>query len=73
MFELQVGQELTFIAPVAVDGETLPKGTRIRVGHILAELPEEQVMIVLLDQGAPRTLTVGRHVVTRYCMPTPGQ
>lgn len=69
MFELQVGQELTFIAPVRIEGETLPKGTRVRVGHILSELPEAQVMIVVLDQGAPHTLTVARHVVALNCMP----
>ena len=69
MFDLAVGQELEFIAPATADGETIAKGTRVRVGLILSELPEDKVFVVVLNEGSPRTLTLPRHIVTRYCQP----
>jgi hypothetical protein len=47
----------------------IAKGTRVRVGFIWSELSEEKVNIVVMDEQAPRTLTVARHVVTLHCQP----
>ena len=69
MFDLAVGQVLEFIEPASTDGETIPKGTRVRVGFIWSELPEAKVNIVVLNEQSPRTLTVARHVVTLHCQP----
>ena len=69
MVDIAVGQELEFIAPVDVDGETIDKGTRARIGTVISELPEDRVFLVLLNAGVPRTIVVPRHIVTRYCRP----
>jgi hypothetical protein len=69
MFNLEVGQELEFTAPVQADGEVISKGTRVRVGFILSELVESQVTLVVLDEDPPRTLQLPRHVVTLHCRP----
>ena len=67
MFNLQVGQTLEFVEPATSDGKVIAKGTRVRVGHIMAEFGESKVTLVVLDQGAPQTLVVDRHIVTVHC------
>ena len=69
MFELKVGQELEFISHVSTGDIEIPKGMRVRVGHIIPEMGEERVMLVVLSQGTPRTITVDRHLVTMNSMP----
>ena len=67
MFNLEIGQELEFIEAATADGEVIPKGTRVRVGAILDEVVEPKVMLVVLSEKTPRTLTVDKHVVTLHC------
>ncbi len=69
MVNISVGQELELIAPVSADGETIGKGTRVRIGSMIPELPEAKFFLVIVSDGAPRTIMVPRHVVTRYCRP----
>ena len=69
MFNLEVGQELEFIAPASTDGLVIPKGTRVRVGAIMSELLDSKVTLVVHDGKLPGTLTVDRHIVTLHCQP----
>ncbi len=67
MFNLEVGQVLEFIEPAHSDGRLLAKGTRVRVGAIMAELDEPNVTLVILGQKDPEVLTVPRRIVTLHC------
>jgi len=67
MFDLVVGNVLEFIESTSADGQPIPKGTRVRVGFIWSELPEDKVNLVVLNEDPPRTMTVARHVVTLHC------
>ncbi len=67
MYNLEIGQALEFIEPASADGRVIPKGTRVRVGHIMAEFGGPNLTLVILEQGIPETLIVDRHVVTPYC------
>ena len=69
MNQIAVGQELEFIEPAHVDGKTIEKGTRVRVGFVLDEMLEPKVTVVLLGKEPPETLTVPRHVLTVHCVP----
>ena len=71
MFNLEVGQELEFIEPATADELVIPKGTRVRVGAIMAEVVESKVTLVIHDGELPETLTVDRHIVTMHCRPLP--
>jgi hypothetical protein len=71
MFNLEIGQELEFIEPASVDGAPIAKGTRVRVGAIMAEVVEPKVTLVVLGTQPPQTLTVNRHVLTLHCRPLP--
>jgi hypothetical protein len=66
--DLKVGQVVEFFRPVDVDGKTIPKGTRARVAHIIAELVEPKVVLVLLREK-PEALLVERHEVTLNSIP----
>ena len=66
--DLKVGQVVEFFRPVHVDGKTIPKGTRARVAHIIAELVEPKVVLVLLREK-PEALLVERHEVTLNSIP----
>ena len=67
MFKLEIGQELEFIEPATIDDHVIAKGTRVRVGHIMNELVEPKVTLVLTGSHPPQTLAVDRHVVTLHC------
>jgi hypothetical protein len=69
MFNLEVGQELEFIEPVSTEDRVISKGTRVRVGAIMAELFEPMVTLVILGGKPPEALTVARHIVTLHCRP----
>jgi len=69
MFNLEVGQELEFIEPARTEDRVIPKGLRVRVGAIMAELLEPKVTLVVLGGQSPETLTVARHIVTLHCQP----
>jgi len=69
MHQIEVGQELEFIEPAHVDGKTIEKGTRVRVGFVLDEVLESKVTVVLLGKEPPETLTVPRHVLAMHCVP----
>jgi len=68
MIQIKVGQELKFIEPVNVDGRTIERGTRVRVGFILDEIVEPQVTVVVLGKEPLQTLTVPKHVLTMHCV-----
>ena len=65
--DIKVGQVLEFIVPVQIEGRSIAKGTRVRIGHIMAEIQESKLTLVLLGEGRPDTLTVNRHDVTLNC------
>ena len=67
MFNLEVGQELEFTEPVTTDDLVIPKGTRVRVGHIMPEIVEAKVTLLVHGGKLPETLTVDRHIVTLHC------
>jgi hypothetical protein len=69
MAELEVGQVVEFFRPVQVDGKVIPKGARARVAHILAELVEPKVVLVLLSGEKPEPVIAERHVVTVNSIP----
>lgn len=69
MFKIEIGQELEFIEPAHVDDRVIDKGTRVQVGHIMMELTEPKITIVILGRRLPETLSVDRHVLTLHCRP----
>ena len=69
MFNLEIGQELEFMQSVSVEDGTIPKGTRVSIGAILAEVVEPKIMLVVLGRTPVETLTVPRHVVALHCRP----
>jgi hypothetical protein len=69
MFNLEIGQELEFIQSVSVEDRTIPKGTQVRVGAILAEVVEPKVVLVVLGRTPVETLTVPRHILTLHSRP----
>ena len=71
MFNIAVGQELEFIESATTDDRVIPKGTRVRVGAMMAELMEPKVMLVVLGGKSVETLTVAKHIVTMHCRPLP--
>jgi hypothetical protein len=73
MQTIEVGQELEFIEPATVDNRVIEKGTRVRVGHIMTELQEPEVTLVVLGGASITTLTVPRRIVTLHCRPAPAR
>jgi hypothetical protein len=71
MFNLEIGQELEFIEAASTEDRVIPKGTRVRVGAIMAEFVEPKVTLVVLSGKSVETLTVPRHFVTMHCRPLP--
>jgi hypothetical protein len=65
--DIKVGQVVEFIVPVTIEGRTIAKGTRARIGHILAEIQEPKLTLVVLGEGKPETLVLNRHDVTLNC------
>jgi hypothetical protein len=73
MLNIEVGQVLEFIAPAHIDGQEIAKGTKVRVGFVQSGLLESMVMVVILGDGAPRTVQMPRHVLTLHARPAPSQ
>jgi hypothetical protein len=73
MYKIEIGQELEFIEPATVNGHVIEKGTRVRVGHIMTGVQEEEVTLVILGGASITTLTVPRHIVTLHCRPAPAR
>jgi len=67
MDKLEVGQEFEFIEPAHVNDRVIAKGTRVRVGQVMTEVLEPEVMLVVIGSQPPETLRVSRHVVTLHC------
>ena len=67
MMDIKVGQVLEFIVPAQIEGRAIARGTRVRIGHILAEIQEPKLTLVMMDESPPGTLVVNRHDVTLNC------
>ena len=67
MMNIKVGQVLEFIVPVQVEGRSIATGTRVRIGHIMSEIQEPKLTLILLGGDKPETLIVNRHEVTLNC------
>ncbi|HUN69209.1 MAG TPA: hypothetical protein VMU46_10445 [Burkholderiales bacterium] len=65
--DIKVGQVLEFVEPVTVDGRVIKRGTRARVGHILGEVMESKLTLVLLGSEQPETVVVEHHVAGIHC------
>ena len=65
--DIKIGQVLEFIVPVQAGGRSIAKGTRIRIGHILSEIGEPKVTVILLGGEKPEPLVLMRHEVTMNC------
>ena len=65
--EIKVGQVLEFVAPVTIEGRAIARGTRVRIGHIMAEVVEPKLTLVVLGPHQPETLVANRHDVTVNC------
>jgi hypothetical protein len=63
MLKLEVGQVYEFIKPVNVNGQSIAKGTRVRVGFIQQEALEDKVDIVVISDGPSKTLQVPRSLL----------
>jgi hypothetical protein len=73
MDRIKVGDVLEFVEPAHVDGKTIARGTKVRVGYIEEEVLEPNVTVVVLDATPPQTLTLPRHVVALHCEPSGGR
>ena len=69
--DIKVGQLLEFVDPVNVDGRLIERGTRARVGHILTEVMEPKLTLVLTSTAKPETLVVLHHVAGIHCRIVP--
>ena len=65
--DIKVGQVLEFVEPVKVEGRSIARGTRVRVGHILGGVTEPKLTLVLLGGEKVETITVDHHVVGMHC------
>jgi len=66
MGKIQIGQELEFFEAARLDGRTIEKGTRVRVGHVEKDLLDEHVVVVVLGTKPPETLAMPRRVLTLH-------
>ena len=65
--DIKVGQVLEFLGPVKVEGRTIERGTRVRVGHILSGVTEPKLTLVLLGKEKVETIVVDHHVAGLHC------
>jgi hypothetical protein len=65
--DIKVGQVLEFVDPVNVEGRVIERGTRARVGYILAEVLEPKLTLVLLGAEKTDTIVVDHHVAGIHC------
>jgi len=69
--DLKIGQVVQFCRPVHVDGRVIGKGTRARIAHVLTDLLDPKVTLILLDGDKPQPLVVDRPVVTVNAVTVP--
>ncbi len=67
--EIKVGQVMEFVEPADVDGRQIARGTRVRVAHVMHEVKEERITLILLGKAEPEAIVVDRHVVGVHCRP----
>ena len=65
--DIRVGQVLEFLDPVIIEGRVIERGTRARVGHILTEVMEPKLTLVLLDVENTPTIVVHHRVAGVHC------
>jgi hypothetical protein len=65
--DIKIGQLLEFIQDVNVEGRTIARGTRVRVGHIHSENMAPKLDLVLLNTGSIETIVVDHHVAGLHC------
>jgi hypothetical protein len=69
MGKIEIGQEREFFEATRLDGKTIDKGTRVRVGYIARNLHEARVIVVVLGAEPPETLTMPRHILMLHSVP----
>jgi hypothetical protein len=69
--DIKVGQLLEFVEPVTVEGRRIERGTRARVGHILGEVMESKLTLVLLGKDKAESIVVEHHVAGMHCRVVP--
>ncbi len=67
MINIEIGQELEFIESANTYDGVIEKGTRVRVGHIMPELVEPKITLIVLGKEPLKTLIVERHVLALHC------
>ena len=72
MSKIEIGQEREFFEPARVEGKTIPKGTRVRVGYMATNPHEPRVIVVVLGTQPPETVTMPRHVLMLHSVPLNG-
>lgn len=65
--DIKVGQVLEFLDPVNIEGRVIEPGTRARVGHILTEVMEPKLTLVLLGVESAPTIVVDHRVAGVHC------
>jgi hypothetical protein len=65
--DIKIGQVLEFVDSVNVDGRVIKRGTRARVGHIVDQVMEPRLTLVLLGSEKPETVVVDHHVAGLHC------
>jgi hypothetical protein len=65
--EIKVGQVMEFVEPASVDGRQILRGTRVRIAHVMHEVKEERITLILLGTPEPEVIVVDRHVVGLHC------
>ena len=65
--DIKIGQVLEFVVPVHAGERLIAKGTRVRIAHILSEIDEPTLMVVVLGSENVETLILKRHEVTVNC------
>ena len=65
--DIKIGQTLEFIQDAHVEGRVIPRGTRVRVGHIHSEIMAPKLDLVLLNTGKVETIVVDHHVAGLHC------
>jgi hypothetical protein len=69
MGKIEIGQEREFFEATRVEGKTILKGTRVRVGYIARNPHEARVIVVVLGTEPPETVTMPRHMLMMHSVP----
>ncbi len=65
--EIEVGQEVEFVDLVETEEMTIERGTRARIGNIIAEVVEPTVTFVLLGPAKGGKILVNADVACSHC------